>query len=178
MFFISKRVCSFNSRIFQRFFVSKPWTYEEASAWQSSFNEQKIPKEHITVTFSRSSGPGGQNVNKVNSKVDLRLSLSKATWIPEYAVAKLRCMSNLKKSKSDELIITSEKTRSQAKNIKDCYIKLVCVIKESVAVQKEPDEATLKRVQQLQSLQENNRKDFKKRISQKKSDRRSKGKDY
>lgn len=58
-------------------------------------------------------------------------------------------MSNLKKSKNDELIITSEKTRSQAKNIKDCYSKLVCVIKESVAVQKEPDEATLKRVQQL-----------------------------
>ncbi|KAG1056414.1 hypothetical protein G6F43_001689 [Rhizopus delemar] len=178
MFFISKSHWQLNLRSLKRSFTSKPWTYEEAYAWQRSFNEQKIPKEHVTIAFSRSSGPGGQNVNKVNTKVDLRLSLPKATWIPDYAKAKLRSTSSIKKSKNDELIITSDKTRSQAKNIKDCYDKLVCVIKEAVAVQKEPDETTLERVRQLQNLQEKNRKDFKKRLSQKKSDRRSKGKDY
>ncbi|KAG1152103.1 hypothetical protein G6F37_001899 [Rhizopus arrhizus] len=178
MFFISKSHWQLNLQSLKRSFTSKPWTYEEAYAWQRSFNEQKIPKEHVTIAFSRSSGPGGQNVNKVNTKVDLRLSLPKATWIPDYAKTKLRSTSSIKKSKNDELIITSDKTRSQAKNIKDCYDKLVCVIKEAVAVQKEPDETTLERVRQLQNLHEKNRKDFKKRLSQKKSDRKSKGKDY
>jgi peptidyl-tRNA hydrolase ICT1 len=160
-----------NFSIFKRFYASKPWSYTEATKWQQSFNQQKIPKEHVTISFSRSSGPGGQNVNKgiekaqterdnlhgteiclsriVSTKVDLRLSLTKASWLPDYAKEKLKSASQLRKSKNEELIITSDKTRSQAKNIQDCYEKLVQVIKESVAVTKEPDLATLARVEQL-----------------------------
>lgn len=77
------------------------------------------------------------------------MSLGKANWLPEYAKENLRKTSQLRKSKSDELIITSDKTRSQAKNIQDCYEKLINVIKESVAVAKEPDQATLARVEKL-----------------------------
>ncbi|KAI8095555.1 hypothetical protein BDF21DRAFT_393872 [Thamnidium elegans] len=135
--------------MFKRFYASKAWTYAEATRWQQSFNQSIIPKEHVSIAFSRSSGPGGQNVNKVSTKVDLRLSLVKANWLPEYAKENLRKTSQLRKSKSDELIITSDKTRSQAKNIQDCYEKLVNVIKESVAVAKEPDQATLARVEKL-----------------------------
>lgn len=85
----------------------------------------------------------------VSTKVDLRFALSKASWLPDYAKGKLKSTSQLKKSKDGELIITSDKTRSQAKNIQDCYEKLVQVIKDSVAVTKEPDQATLARVEQL-----------------------------
>lgn len=79
----------------------------------------------------------------------MRLSLSKATWIPEYARDALRSLPNVKKSKDDEVIITSDKTRSQSKNVQDCYDKLVTTIKQAVAVPREPDEATLRRVKQL-----------------------------
>lgn len=37
----------------------------------------------VTVTYSRSSGPGGQHVNKVDTKVDLRFHVETAQWIPE-----------------------------------------------------------------------------------------------
>lgn len=153
--------------IIKRLYSSKIWSYKDAITWQQAFNQHVIPKDHVSISFCRSSGPGGQNVNKgmnhvflkmwlgsnentlVSTKVDLRLSLSKATWIPDYAKERIKSTSQLKKSKSDELIITSDKTRSQAKNIQDCYEKLVNVIKESVAVTKEPDQATLARVEQL-----------------------------
>ncbi|KAI7896100.1 uncharacterized protein EV154DRAFT_558783 [Mucor mucedo] len=135
--------------VLRRFYSAKAWSYKEATAWQQAFNQAAIPKDHVSISFCRSSGPGGQNVNKVSTKVDLRLSLSKANWIPDYAKENLKNTSQLKKSKSNELIITSDKTRSQAKNIQDCYDKLVDVIKASVAVNKEPDQATLARVEQL-----------------------------
>lgn len=37
----------------------------------------------VTVTYSRSSGPGGQNVNKLDTKVDLRFHVKTSEWIPE-----------------------------------------------------------------------------------------------
>lgn len=42
-----------------------------------------IPMNKITVTYSRSSGPGGQNVNKLDTKVDVRFHVESAEWISE-----------------------------------------------------------------------------------------------
>lgn len=48
-----------------------------------------IPMNELEVTYSRSSGPGGQNVNVVNTKVDLRFKFEKVTFIPEEAKKRL-----------------------------------------------------------------------------------------
>lgn len=39
------------------------------------------PPDQVQVTYSRSSGPGGQNVNRINTKVDLRFHLASADWL-------------------------------------------------------------------------------------------------
>ncbi|KAF9617827.1 hypothetical protein IFM89_039009 [Coptis chinensis] len=52
----------------------------------SAVNEPPTPKialEHVSVSFARSGGPGGQNVNKVNTKVDMRFNVKKAYWLSD-----------------------------------------------------------------------------------------------
>lgn len=45
--------------------------------------------EELEITYSRSSGPGGQNVNVVNTKVDLRFNIKKASWLDQEIKSKL-----------------------------------------------------------------------------------------
>lgn len=46
----------------------------------------EIPINQLNFNYSRSSGPGGQNVNKVNTKVELRISIDKIDWLTEYYI--------------------------------------------------------------------------------------------
>ncbi|KAI9261640.1 hypothetical protein BDA99DRAFT_511996 [Phascolomyces articulosus] len=168
MFFVFQR------QWHRRLFSTKnqtPWSFKEASEWINKFNKDKIPQDQLRIHFSRSSGPGGQNVNKVSTKVDMRLRIAEG-WLPSYAINKLKL------NKSSELVVTSDRTRSQAKNIQDCYEKLVDTIKLAVEVQKEPDQATLNRLAAIRQEGNKRRKENKKRNSDKKSSRRSKGYDY
>lgn len=48
-----------------------------------------IPMDQLEISYSKSTGPGGQNVNKVNTKVDVRFKVSTATWIEDGVKQKL-----------------------------------------------------------------------------------------
>lgn len=47
--------------------TARAWTYAQASEWLAHFDKSKIPNDQLRIQFSRSSGPGGQNVNKGKS---------------------------------------------------------------------------------------------------------------
>jgi ribosome-associated protein len=78
----------------------------------------RIPRSEIVYSTSRSAGPGGQNVNKVNTKVELRFNVLKSQCLSEND--KRRILSLLKKriTSEGELFITSQSERSQLMNKK------------------------------------------------------------
>jgi ribosome-associated protein len=87
-----------------------------------------IPDSELAFTFARSSGPGGQNVNKVSSKVHLRWNISASPNVPAEVKARIAQHELSRITKLGELLITSERFRDQAKNIDDCVAKLRAIL--------------------------------------------------
>lgn len=87
-----------------------------------------IPRRELRFTFVRSSGPGGQNVNKVASKAVLRWSIRTSDSLPETVRTRLLSQSTRQINDRGELILTSQRYRDQTRNIDDCLEKLRVLI--------------------------------------------------
>ncbi|KAJ8283861.1 hypothetical protein COCON_G00027110 [Conger conger] len=98
-----------------------------------------IPIDRLTISYSRSSGPGGQHVNKVNTKAEIRFHVQAADWIPEEARNKILQSNKTRINKAGELFVTSEVSRSQQRNLEDCLQKISDIIAEA---NKKPHEPT------------------------------------
>ena len=87
-----------------------------------------VPRDALTFRFARSSGPGGQHVNKVNTKVDARFVLNDATWLTELEKQTIAMNNPGRLNSRGELYITSQRHRSQAANKEDCIQKLQKIV--------------------------------------------------
>lgn len=126
-----------------------------------------IPSREITITAARSSGPGGQNVNKVNSKVTLRWSPGKCELItPAWQSRFISRFSN-RINREGQLILHSEKYRDQGRNLADVRQKLVDLL---IQCQAAPN---IRRPTKRTKGSQRRRLDKKKELSQKKQGRRS-----
>lgn len=120
---------------------------ELAKNWVVSLNSKSIPSNLFAVRYDRSSGPGGQNVNKVNSKCTIALhNFSRCSWFPlEVRKQLLEKKSRYYASSSDTIVIQSGESRSREMNREFCIEKLVNHIKEICFFPGEPDEHTVKK---------------------------------
>ncbi|XP_045693392.1 peptidyl-tRNA hydrolase ICT1, mitochondrial isoform X2 [Phyllostomus hastatus] len=109
--------------------------HKQADAKQANSD---IPLDRLTISYCRSSGPGGQNVNKVNSKAEVRFHLATADWIAEPVRQQIAVTHKNKINKSGELILTSECSRYQLRNLADCLQKIRDMIAEASQPAKEP----------------------------------------
>ena len=84
----------------------------------------QIPLTELSFTFSRSGGPGGQNVNKVASKATLRFSVAKSPSLPLAVRQRFEQRYASRLTVAGEILITSQRYRDQGRNIADCLEKL------------------------------------------------------
>ncbi len=83
-----------------------------------------MPANAITWRAVRSSGPGGQNVNKVASKVELRVDLEGVEGLDDTARARLAILAAPRLDSRGRLLLTSQRTRDQARNLEDAREKV------------------------------------------------------
>lgn len=100
-----------------------------------------IPFSELSFSYARSGGAGGQNVNKVNSKVIMNWDLRNSPSLPWDVILRFRDRFRNFVSEEGIVQITSEKERSQKANIDDCIKKLHEMI-EKVAVPPKPRKKT------------------------------------
>ncbi len=84
----------------------------------------QIPLREFEFTFSRSSGPGGQNVNKLNTKAQLRWRVTDTDSLP--AAVRERFLTKYRRriTSDGDLLLTSQRFRDQGRNVADCLAKL------------------------------------------------------
>lgn len=83
-----------------------------------------IPASDLSVRFVRSSGPGGQNVNKVATKVELRFALDLSAALTEGQKSRLRAMYPSFVTRSGELVLSGDEHRSQSMNLEATRARL------------------------------------------------------
>ncbi len=84
----------------------------------------RVPEAALRWQFSRSSGPGGQNVNKVNTKAELWIALPALSMIHADALQRLRKLAGKRLTKADELHLVGETGRTQEDNRHDVLERL------------------------------------------------------
>ncbi len=95
-----------------------------------------IPGSCLSFRAVRSSGPGGQNVNKVATKVDLRFDLEACEVLTGTTKARLRALAGASIDAEGRIVVVSEATRSQPRNLEDAREKLAALVRRALVTPK------------------------------------------
>ena len=90
-----------------------------------------IPESEIKFEFVRSSGPGGQNVNKVATAVQLRFDVVNSSSLPDDVRQRLMKIARNRINEKGELIIKARRYRSQERNRRDATDRLIALIQKA-----------------------------------------------
>ncbi len=104
-----------------------------------------IDEREVTETFVRASGPGGQNVNKLATAVQLRFDVRHSPSLPDDVRARLERLAGRRVTREGVLVITAQRHRTQERNRADALDRLVSLIREAAVapVPRRPTRPTL-----------------------------------
>jgi ribosome-associated protein len=95
-----------------------------------------IPDEELVERFVRSSGPGGQNVNKVSTAVELRFDVRQSPGIPEPVRERILARRDRRLTAEGVLVISAQRFRTQDRNREDARERLAAILREATVVAK------------------------------------------
>jgi ribosome-associated protein len=96
----------------------------------------QIPEDELVERFVRAAGPGGQNVNKVASAVELRFDVAASSALPEPVRARLLARRDRRLTEAGVLVIQANRFRDQAKNRDDARARLAELVRAALVVPK------------------------------------------
>ena len=88
----------------------------------------RISESEFTFSYARSSGPGGQNINKVNSKATLRWQPAASAGLPPDVRERFLARYAVRLTGDGDLLISSQRFRDQGRNVQDCLEKLTAMV--------------------------------------------------
>lgn len=92
-----------------------------------------IPDEEIELHFVRSSGPGGQNVQKVSSAVQLRMDVARSPSLPDAVKQRVVSIAGRRMTSDGVISIIAQRHRTQLRNREDALARLVEILKQAAA---------------------------------------------
>lgn len=95
-----------------------------------------LDERELSFSFIRASGPGGQNVNKVSSAVQLRFDVRNSPALPESVKARLEMLAGRRLTQDGVLVLLAQQHRSQERNREDAIARLVDLVRQAAVVPK------------------------------------------
>ena len=125
-----------------------------------------IPESELHLDFARSSGPGGQNVNKVSSKAVLRWSVGASRAFSDEQKALIRAVAGKHLNNEDEIVLAAESERSQLQNKEEVIRRLNALVAMALTPKKKRKPTKISRAQKRKRVDE------KRLVGRKKQDRK------
>jgi ribosome-associated protein len=117
-------------------------------------DELSIPEHELTFAATRSGGPGGQNVNKVSSRITLSFDVGMSPSLSEEQKKRIKVRLATRINKEGILRVVSQRTRSQEMNREDAVLKFASLLRAALIIQQPRIKTKLPAGAQLRRLEE------------------------